>query len=255
MADLMTQDMARLIDVIHNTDDVKQLVAIVKQIDALKVALESVDAFHAQSVKYARLEADALLRVCELGGVKKLPQKHRKTAEWLMSLSDDERDKQINRCSEGLTIDAIYRKEVLPLIKLADAYESVRFEKEYGRMQLTEHGIYDAAPVYAEIDSSFPEDTAHDIKEGVRNSFLKHGAVGCGDGLFVMPDSGRQEISDALRIRARSIVADLYKMHSIADARGEKIHPHEILPHHRNSTRWIYERVASILAEMGCYDG
>lgn len=65
---------------IRRISSVDEMLALIKKIDALKIALEAVDTFRQQSIQYAKLEAEALVRVADLDGIGKLRGFHRKTA-------------------------------------------------------------------------------------------------------------------------------------------------------------------------------
>lgn len=112
MTDLMTSDTKKMLEHIKNVDSIEKAKSLIKQIDALKVALESVGTFRQQSVLYAKLEAEALIRCAELGGLPSMRGTHKKTAEWLFGLTEIERQKYINMCEDGLTIDQVYKREI-----------------------------------------------------------------------------------------------------------------------------------------------
>ena len=52
---------------IQATVDLSELMEKIRQIKALKVALDACHRFHENAVRYAQLEAAALIRVVELG--------------------------------------------------------------------------------------------------------------------------------------------------------------------------------------------
>lgn len=112
MSSMMSSDLVNMLDSINKSQSIEDAVKILKQIDALKTALESVEMFRSQSVMYARLEAEALIKVVDLGGLNKLRGAHRATANWLAELDDNTREKYISMCLEGLTIDQVYKREV-----------------------------------------------------------------------------------------------------------------------------------------------
>ena len=95
MGGLDKSEISSLLEQIRHTDELEKLSGFIKQVDALKAALECVGTFRTQSVKYAQLEAETLIRIVTLGGLNNLRGWHKKTAEWLHSLSSEERTKYI----------------------------------------------------------------------------------------------------------------------------------------------------------------
>ena len=90
MADIITSDFGNTLERIRDTEDLSVALAMLKQVKLLKDALEAADRFKELSTKYAVLNAEALLRVIELGGASKLRGNARYTAEWLATLSAEE---------------------------------------------------------------------------------------------------------------------------------------------------------------------
>ncbi len=228
MNPLMSNSTAAMLEAINKSHSLDEAIKIVKQIDALKAALESVDNFRNQSVLYARLEAEALIKVVELGGLNKLRGNHRATAEWLSSLSDAEREKYISMCLEGLTIDQVYKREV-GFGK--EKIKQISLLKEMRKEMITElktTGITDITPFAQQARKAFWDDlsTANDLIDGARNAIRGSGGIGIGDetGIYVTATKGAQEeIKKAILLRFDSVRRDLEQIQSIAKASKVKM--------------------------------
>lgn len=220
------QDMLEKLESIQSVDEI---IALVKKIDALKIALEAADTFRKQSIMYAKLEANALVRVAELDGIGKLRGYHRKTAEWLFGLSELEREKWILECENGLTIDQVYKNEIEAPLKFNAQFDRIKERKNDILDECREKGIVDIKPFIEDVKNVFRFDKAEigeDIIDGMRNKLRKAGAYGIGgdSGIYVMakPENS-EEIKSAIRLRYDSIIRDLQSIKQIAKASGVKM--------------------------------
>lgn len=204
--------------------NLKRCLTYIKQIDALKTALDSVNKFHENAIKYARLEAAALMRVVELGGIGNLRGTHRHTALWLSGLSATERNEYIKMCEEGLTIDQVYKREVESELKAREGIERARDIKEFAIEDLKEKGIVDLSYYSKELRKHFLPDIANDLIDGVRNALLEAGGVGAGDSIYVaVKPENTSEIVKALKIRYENLINVIESMKEIAEAANLKI--------------------------------
>jgi len=221
---LQTANGNDLFKAVNECTCIEEAVALIKKVDALKVALDAVDRFYEQAVMYARLECEALLKVVELGGIGKLRGHHRKTAEWLAELSEDEREVYIEMCKTGCTIDHIYAKEVGDPKKVQSTLDGLRQIREKVIDSMKENGIVDTRPFVAEVNAVryvIGEDVATDIVDGMRNRLRKVGGLGVGEGthLYVMPNSPHtEEVEQAILTRYKSICNDMDSIKDIARA-------------------------------------
>ena len=237
--ELTTSGLETMLDAVRSAESVSKAVALVRQIDALKTALESVDRFHEESIKYAMLEAEALIRVVELGGASKLRSPHKATAEWLFDLSAGERDKYIAMCGDGLTIDQVYKREVGSEIKLRAVMADLDEQRALVLNEVKESGIVDTSVYCQMVHKSVQPDLAHDIIDGTRKRLRDVGAIGVGNGtnIYVMPNSGNsEEIKKAIMIRFESISRDFDSIREIVRASGVKMSYAEI----DNGSNWSY---------------
>jgi len=213
---------------IDRVASVPDIIALIKRIDALKVALESVDRFHDQSVKYAQLEAAALIRAVGIGGVTAIPTKHRNTAEWLYYLSPTERENFISMCAEGLTIDQIYKREVGNDLKLHEKIETMLRRRKEIINKVRETGIVDISSFSNEAREYFKGSNsafAEDVIDGTRNALRRIGAVGVGeDSIYVMPCAKTKDsVEQAILMRYESAMNDMEKIVHIAHAANLKM--------------------------------
>lgn len=222
----LNQDLAYIDKLI----DVEAVMEYLKKLDVLKYALEKMERFEENAVKYALLHAKALVKVVELGGEKELKGRTRKTAEWLASLTDDERNEYIAKCSEGLTIVCVYEREIEEPKKRVTNVEKAQAVVQRAIDEVEKFGIVDTNSHIAEINRLVvSRELANDIASGMRIKLLKANALGIGQnsGIYVKPlndqnqtkyanERGiRQNIVNALKNRYLSVTNDLRKMHRI----------------------------------------
>lgn len=240
---VVSQDMSRILSDMQNAD-IDAMISIVKKIDALKVALESVNAFHDKAIAYARLEAEALIRVMDLGGENRLGLTHRRTARWLYGMEEEERIEYISMCSEGLTIDQVYKREVSDVEKQEKKLYAASYYRGKALEDVRKNGIIEMRPLSEQIRKVFGIEhkaDAEDVIDGIRKRLRDAGAVGVGDesGTYVMPSVGnRQQIVEAITMRYDSICKDFRNIHEIAYLSGVKITKDEL-----NQSYWHAKQV------------
>lgn len=226
---LATTGFSSILGYIQEISSIEEIVQYIKKVDALKVALEAVDTFRTQSVLYAKLEAEALIKACELGGEAQIPARHKQTASWIFNLSKSDREKYIAMCEDGLTIDQVYKREVGNAKKLNEQIaivEQMRSDLIYDRKK---NGIVDMKPFSEKIRETFngsKRNIGNDIIDGTRNRLRSAGAVGIGDdtGIYVMPcKENSEEVKQAILMRYQSIKNDYESIKQIAKASGVKI--------------------------------
>lgn len=206
--------------------DVELLLKKIKQIDALKAALESCDRFRENAIRYAKLEASALMRVVELGGSSNLKGYKRKVAEWLFGLDSIEREKYINMCESGLTIDQVWKQEVHDEEKIRRNLNIIYSLRENYIEDAKKEGIVDLSYFSKEARNTLPGSIASDVIDGLRNSLRKAGAVGIGGetGIYIMPTpENADKVKEAILQRFESAVADFAKIKEIAKAAKLKL--------------------------------
>lgn len=260
MSDLTSSEHKAMLEEIEHIDDVDVCIQKIKQILALKTALESVDRFREQSVKYARLEAAALIRVVELGGMNQLPKRLRSTAEWLSDMNVEERAEYIAMCSDGATIDYVYMREVGDPIKLAERIRAAETVRKDALCEVKEYGIVDLSEYNDRVKKALGREhkqTADDMIDGMRRHLLRGGAVGVGDGsrVFVMPMPENEEaVKDAIITRFKSVCHDMQSIKEISKKSGVKVSYEDlgVKPYSgaRTGHLWV-SHLAIALASMG----
>ena len=213
-----------LFSAVNNCESLDQAIKLIKKIDALKVALESIDQFREKAVLYARLEVEALLKVCELGGTASLRGQHRATAEWLFSLAEEDREHYISMCDSGCTIDWVYKHEVGNEKKLSAQITDLKKRREWLVDDLKENGIVNIGEYCESVRGSIgklDKGAAEALIDGARNVLRHAGGIGIGDesGIYVMANSGMtQEIESAIKVRVQSIFDDFESLKEIISA-------------------------------------
>lgn len=217
---IMDGGAANMFAAVDRCQDVDEAVRMVKQIVALKAALDSVNAFHEKALLYARLEAEALIRVIDLNGISKLRGDLRATADWLWGLSDDEREKYVAMCAEGLTIVQVYKREVKEPRAIVASLGTIAVMRDELVTKLQEDGAVDiSAYSYLVRNSGVASDVAEDIIDGARHALRRAGGVGIGeDGTYVLPERGGEEVKKAVLLRYQSICADMARIAEIQEA-------------------------------------
>lgn len=211
---------------IQEETDINVLLEKVKKLTAIKKALEAMNKFHEISVKYAKLEAAALVRVIEISGERHLTGPRRGVARWLSELNPDDREIYVNMCEEGLTIYQVWRREVKEREYINNKLNYIKAQEEKLMNEFSDSGYLNLEK-YREIAAeSFEEQMANDIVDGFRNRLRKKGAVGIGNASleYVSPNSGNTEmLSKAIISRIKSIRADFRRLEEICSISGASV--------------------------------
>lgn len=193
--------------------DEQDVLDALAKLNMVKEALKQADRFRDESVKFARYEAYALVRAVEISGSAKLIKgKWRKAAaEWLASLSEEERESYVLLCNDGKTIDNVY-KEVVALPqqreKLAEAVSTC---KTVAREELRKTGMVVVPHIVRSHSAEFPKSMLKEITDGVRAAVRDAGGVGIGDenGTYIDPERESRYVSDAIATRINAVVRDI----------------------------------------------
>lgn len=194
----------------------------------MKVALDSVNRFHAESVRYAMLEAASLVRVVELGGINKLSGNRKRMGKWLFGLNSDDRNRYIQMCQDGLTIDNVYMREIREKEKIDDALQEINRHEKEALECLQEDGFVDLTFTRQEIKRlcSGTILEPYDYTERIRKNILKVGGVGVGNntGLYIIPDCKKsEELLYAIITRIESIGKDVANIRNLLMLCGSEI--------------------------------
>lgn len=220
---LITNDITKMLASIEQIVDIDEAILMLKKVDAFKTLLDSMNAFHENAIRYAQLEAFTLLRIVQLGGGKGLKGTHKRTALWLESLTPEEQQKYISMCSEGLTIDQVWRREV----GNKEAYEESRRMLSVMRAgieeKLRDEGIVDISLWYDKVRAYCHDDAEFDDwVDGTRNQLRRRGGVGTGvNTTYVDPYiADKYQIYRAIVSRICSIQNDMLRLAEIWDSAG-----------------------------------
>lgn len=197
---------------------VDELLSIVAQLSGVKEVLKKQKVFKEYAIKYAQLEAAALIKIVELGGENSLKGYEKKVAIWLASLDATKRSEVIQKCEYGYTIRSVWEKEVLPAEKEHEFVDDVAYMTKRLVKDLKRNGIVNTADFRDYVQERIPDtvaskrETASALIDGCRNVLLKNGAVGVGNfsGLYVIPTKDKNEhVKEAIKTRLLSIKNDV----------------------------------------------
>lgn len=232
--ELMSTQTAEIFNRISLTDECDEAFRLFKQVIALKTALEAVGKFHEKAVLYAQLEVHALLKVCELGGMNKLYGTRLSIAKWLKNLSEEEREKYINMCAEGLTIDQVYRRQILNQRK--EEAQNYFFNEQRTKVinELKTKGFVELKKYADTIRRYIPTnpELANDIIDGTRNRLRLAGGIATGEDsmMYISKDSGNAEgVLKAIKLRLNSIRRDYESIVEIINVSGVHMSSKEFL--------------------------
>ena len=228
-------------------ESVKEAVQLIKKIDALKTALEAVDRFHENAVKFAELECCALLKVISLGGASKLRGRKRETAEWLAKLSPDEIERYTAMCSEGITIEKIYETVILPPVAEARRKEQIGWHEDYLIQKLKEDGEADFRAYIDEARQLFDDKTAEMYIERARHRLRDNGGLSIGEfsGIYVnsKPDVNAEfKLREAMLVRIRSLMRDLGKIRNISNMSSTRLYSEKIVKEASDKYRTNFDK-------------
>ncbi len=207
------------LDAIQQMTTVEEVLEELRKIKGLKEVLKSLGTFKQQSIKFAKLHAETLIRVVELGGIDELQGVARKVAQWLYDCTWEEREQYIDMCEEGMTIENVWKREVKDVQQMNYAINSANEGRKEVINTVKKEGIVDITEYIENVYKLISEkDLARDLVDGTRNRLKTSGAIGVGDDshLYVMPNSGNKaEIKRALIMRYESICNDFNKISEI----------------------------------------
>lgn len=212
---------------IKSSNDIETILKILRSLDAVQKALEAADTFRKQSVLFAKFEAEALIKLAQLGGLNSLNKKRRGAAEWLFKLSKKECDEWILKCEEGKTIDNVWWDEFGRSEKNDNDLREIKSKEN---KILSDVKIF---PVSLEnfncyVKNKFGREVANDLTDGLRNRLRNVGAVGIGDskGTYFMPSSDNAYYCyEALSVRVNSIKNDLEAIRNVVYPILEVVEP------------------------------
>lgn len=220
MTELTEVKFAAMLSDIRGAHDLVEATNMIRKLKTLKLLLESVGTFREQSVKYALLHVEALLKVAELGGTDRLRGFERKAAEWLHAMNGEEREGYIRKCMGGILITQIWKREIGEPAKRSRAFEEAKRFRDQILEEVMENGIVDISGHKNELlHCGVPPEFINDFVDGTRNALLRAGALGVGfrTSVYILPTAENQDkMYDVIRNRYMSIKQDMLNLLWIA---------------------------------------
>jgi len=211
---------------IANLQTVEECRDMLAKLDYAKSALEAADQFREKSVLYAQCEAFALVRVVEIAGNTDLiPGKYRKlAAEWLASLDEADRAEYVSLCSDGKTIENVYKEIVYKPAQRSALANTVKDCKKQAREQLRNSGAVNVPNIVRAHSHEFPKSMLKEITDGVRSAVRDAGGVGIGGntGIYIDPDKKSEYVSDAIQTRIEAVARDIEGIADLANRSESK---------------------------------
>lgn len=214
------------VDFIRDIPDLDGIKDYLARLSGYEKALKDADRFLSWSVEFAKLEAAALIRACELGAIQARAIKgdRGKAAKWLFNMNEKEREYIISKCENGMTITQLWRIEVKWKTQ-PTGHQKIAQIANYKKQEYIEQAEKDNI-----IDiSDFSEITGRhdtmeqlvweDAKQGLRRALLKGGFIGTGNGeqIYVNPNTANNDqIRSAIKNRLQSILGDINNVAEIA---------------------------------------
>lgn len=229
----LINDTENMLHIVSNYKKEEMKMIFIK-LAGLESALRAADLFYEASIKYAELEARALIRAVELsnGEIPKLAGKNKllraEAAVWLYNKTEEERNEIILQCQNGKTIAAIYKELTEPSLDetIVEIKEEIKKEidenlEKTGTCQLNTQSIENKL-------SKIPKKIRSDIRDGLRKYLLDKGSVGLNDnqGTYIIPTKKTDKVHEALKARINSIGQDFESFLSIASRCERKPHFH-----------------------------
>ena len=213
---------------IEIADELDRALELLKQADVIGAILEKSRQFEEYSIAYARLHAEAIAKVVELGGEDKLPRGYtKKAAIWLAKMAGWERTLTLEMLNEGFSIEQIYKREVADKEKLQRATNKLDRLREKVLDEVEHVGVVDLdgykEEVFAIVDDF---NLRNDVVEGTRIALRKAGAVGVEprSDLYVMPtEDNEYYVQRAIVTRIKSVCNDILKIKSLVERCGVKV--------------------------------
>lgn len=229
MSDIIKSEQRYFLSIIDDIESADDAEDVLKKLDVLKELLKAADEFKRQSVRYAKLEALALCRIVEIGEESSIKNyNRRKAAIWLHGINEEERERYINMCDDGLSITQIWKREISDPAKRESAIIEAKAIREKAFSDYKKRGIVHLVDLCEHLQKNMAPDDARDFYQGTRDRLIRSGAVGLDDGEFTYcnPEKTTEGLDRAIEIRVHSICADINKLRRLL----------ELAPYMRNIT-------------------
>lgn len=207
---------------IELASELEKALDILRKVDVIGAILEKSKQFEEHSIAYARLHAEAIVRVAELGGEDRLPRGFtKKAAIWLDRMKAWEREPFFEMLKEGLSIEQVYKREVADKEKQQRIGDKLHALQEKALDEVEHEGVVDLDGYKIEVGKVLNDFyMRNDAIEGTRIALRKMGAVGVEprSDLYVMPtEENEYYIQRAIATRIKSVCNDILKIKSLAE--------------------------------------
>lgn len=261
MVNLTTTSVNSFLDSIESCDSLEEIINKIRQLEAIKAALIAAKRFNERSCLYARLEAEALIKVIELGGEKELKGYKRKAAVWLFEMPIDERQGIVSQCGEGITLAQLFKILVADEEKLDRDVEMANIYKAAAIKELKDSGIVDFDRYSKWIrEKVAPHDPqlAADMVDGLRAKLREEGGHGTREGVYVVADIENYnhvvELRKALKTKLENIQAVLYSMEEFSRITGVRLYKEDIKDCLRGGAKRSTDYIERIIRQPSTYD-
>ena len=226
---LVVKDSVDLFKQLEDVVDLECALKFLKKVELLKVVLKQEKIFEQNSVNYAKLHMEALIKVVELGGEDQLSRSgyKKRTAVWAANLDDDERLDVIKLIEQGLSIEQIYKREVVEKENEEKRTNKLNRLREKVLDECENNGVVDLEDYKNEVyQITNDEDLALDIIDGTRGALRRMGAVGVQprSDLYVLPTAENGwYVEKALITRIESVCKDILRIKALVEQTNIKL--------------------------------
>lgn len=229
MDDLVVYEHPEIFEQIEQTVDLQTAIDILCRVELLETALKQAKVFKENSVYYAKLHAQALLKVVDLGGENKLPRNGytKRAAMWLYDMIDAEREKYINMCADGLSIEQVYKREVADAEKEQKKNNKLDDLREKLLDECAHKGVV-SLDDYKNSVSELLNDRSleFDVIDETRGALRRMGAVGVDptSNIYVMPTPDNEYyVKRSILTRIKSVYHDILNILALTQRANVKV--------------------------------
>ena len=205
-------DFPKIIDMVSNYP-IEKMRKMFLSLDELEISLRANNSLYRKSVKYAEVEAKALIRAVKLsegeepviGGRNKAVRG--KTAMWLYNMTEKERLNIIKKCVKGKTVFVMYTEINSPDI-IEKVSETIKWIKENVEFELKKTGMCKLTDAYLErILGSVPIYLRDDARNDIYTFLSDKKLIKLYDkeGTYIDPESSENELYELLEKQIHSI--------------------------------------------------
>lgn len=214
---------------IEEVIDLEDALNLLKKIELLEILLKQANIFEQNSVNYAKLHLEALLKIVMLGGENQLPRKGytKRAAIWVSKMDTFEKEEILKLIEQGLSVEQIYKQNVFDKEKEQQRTDKLTTLREKLLDECAHNGIVDLGDYRDNVcELVHDKSMAFDIIDGTRGALRKMGAVGVEpfSDLYVLPTEDNDfYVEKAIVTRIESICKDIARIKALIDHSKVKI--------------------------------